>query len=246
MLNTPFVLGQSTSSPQAMFDEANTHFENRDFDEAMKSYRTIIDSNHVSGALFLNMGITAIQMDSMGLGKYYFLKAQSFETTRQQAQNGLEYVNDQFSRQSAILPKLPWDRAIEWINKVPGSSGLFLIGFCITMGALLLLYASWLGKLNVNDFFAYIIGLLILGTAVVGLAFYADYVDQRYDEAVLITTSSRVLETPETNATLVSIGYEGYDLTVDHWKSEEKENWLYVRLGNGQYGWILQEGVKIL
>ena len=237
---------QAQQSTQATFDEANTLFENGELGEAMSLYKSIATSGEVSGALFLNMGITAVQLDSMGLAKYYFLKARDFETTQQQAETAIDYVNSQFSRQSAKLPKLPWDRAVQWINDVLTASGLFIIGFFVTLSGLILLYLGWMNKLPLEKTSTAILVLVIAGSTLAGLAFYADYVNQRYDEAVLVSNSQRVLQSPNTEATLESIAYEGYYLTVDHWESEKHPDWLYVRLGNGQYGWIKNEGLKIL
>lgn len=214
--------------------------------QAMESYRSIAASGSVSGALYLNMGIAAMQLDSLGLSKYYFLKAAQFSTTQQQADEALEYVNSQFSRQSAILPKLPWDRAIDWINHKLTALGLFLIGFLFTLAGLVLLYLGWLGKIPLSKTFSTQLTLIIIGTSLSLLAFYADYVNQRYDEAVLVSSSQRVLESPNEDSPLVSIAYEGYDLTVDHWESDAVDEWVYVRLGNGQYGWTKPGGIKTL
>lgn len=236
----------SLFAQQGTFDEANTLFENGELNEAMALYRSIENEGQVSGALFLNMGITAVQLDSLGLAKYYFLKAHDFETTTQQANEALTFVSSQFSRQSAILPKLPWDRAVDWINDEVTAFGLFLIGFLITIAGLTLLYLGWLEKISLRKTFPYLITLIITGSVVSGFAFYADYVNQRYDEAILISNSQRVLQQPESESTLVSIAYEGYDLTIDQWESTKHDNWLYVRLGNGQFGWVRNEGIKIL
>lgn len=233
-------------SAQASFDQANTFFENGEPSRALSIYRSIATSGRVSGPLYLNMGITAVQLDSMGLAKYYFLKAREFESTRAQANIALKYVNSQFSRRSAVLPKLPWDRAVQWLNEGPDADGVFVTGFIITLFGLILLYLGWFNKLNLEKVFSYIITLILLGSTITGLAFYADYVEQRYDEAVLISNSQRVLQSPETESTLVSIAYEGYDLTVDQWKSKEKPGWYYIRLGNGQYGWIQQDEIMVL
>jgi hypothetical protein len=239
-------LAHAQQSAQATFDEANTLFENGELTEAMNLYKSIAASSKISGALFLNMGITAVQIDSLGLAKFYFLKAQDFETIEAQTNTALEYVNGQFSRQSATLPKLPWDRAVQWINDVITASGLFLFGFLITVAGLALLFLSWFGKLPLQKVYSPMLSLILVGLVMASLAFYADYVNQRYDGAVLITDSQRVLQSPNTEATLESIAYEGYDLTIDHWKSEEQPGWLYIRLGNGQFGWMKNEGVKVL
>lgn len=233
-------------SPQAAFDQANTLFSEGKLTEAMAGYRTIEASGAASGALYLNMGITAVQLDSMGLAKYYFLKASEFNSTKEQSAIALEYVKSQFSRQSATLPKLPWDRAVEWLNEVPGAHGVFILGISFILCGLILLYLGWFKKLDKAALSSYITTLIISGAIVAALAFYADYVNQRYDAAVLISTSQQVLESPNPESTLISIAYEGYDLTIDHWKSAEHPDWLYVRLGNGQFGWTQTNGIKIL
>lgn len=233
-------------SPQAAFDEANTIFENGNVSKALQHYQDIEKSGNVSGALYLNMGIAAVQIDSMGLAKYYFKKAANFDNTAEQANAGLEYVNKQFSRQSAVLPKLPWDRAVEFLIVGPTAPGVFIIGFLITISGLILLYLCWFNKITLGRYFSSILTLILIGSSLTGLSFYVDYVDQRYDEGVLITSSQRVTQNPNSDSPLVSIAYEGYDLTVDQWKSAEQKNWLYIRLGNGQYGWIPDRGVKVL
>ncbi|WP_103666034.1 hypothetical protein [Gracilimonas amylolytica] len=240
------ILSQNVWAQQGSFDQANTLLENGSPMEAMSAYRNVESSGSVSGALYLNMGITAMQLDSLGLSKFYFLKAKEYSTTQQQATEALEYVNSQFSRQSAILPKLPWDRAIDWINNQLSAFGLFLIGFLLTLSGLSLLYLGWLDKVPLSKTFSTQLTLIIIGSSLALLAFYADYVNQRYDEAVLISSSQRVLESPDENSALVSIAYEGYDLTVDQWESEQAEEWVYVRLGNGQYGWTKPAGIKTL
>lgn len=236
----------SQTSPQALFDEANTALEEGKLMPALQQYRAIAASGEVSGALYLNMGIVSVQLDSMGLAKFYFLKASEFSTTQEEASKALDYVNEQFSRQSAKLPKLPWETAIQWINETPGASGIFISGFLLIIGALVMLYLHWFQLLSLNKTPVIVVSLLIAGSCLAGLSFYADYVEYRYDEAVLVHSSSRVLQSPNPESTLVSIAYEGYDLTVDHWKSDEVEGWLYIRLGNGQFGWIPDEGIRIL
>lgn len=233
-------------SPQATFDEAGELLDEGEIREAFSRYKSIEKNGWASGPLFLNLGITAMQLDSMGLAKYYFLKAERFEDTNEEAGVALEYVNRQFSRKSAMLPKLPWDRAVEWMINGPGVMMIFVVGFCITMVGLMLLYLKWFGTFHHSKSSTVITTLLIAGTVVALSAFYADYVDRRYDEAIYINAQSKVYESPNEQATLVSMAYEGYRLTVDHYKSEEKDGWYYIRLGNGQYGWIASKGVKVL
>lgn len=235
----------SAQSNQAIFDEANTYFEEGELSRAMKLYRLLEKENQVSGALFLNMGIVAVQLDSMGLAKYYFLKSAEFEETEDRANTALQYVNNQFSRQSATLPKLPWDRAVEWMIEIPTAFGVFILGFTIICISLFFLYLKWFNLLALNGFRWYSISGLTAGGLLILLSFYVDYVDRRYDQGVIIESSKRVLQSPDEGGNLVSIAYEGYSVIIDGWKSAEYNEWIYIRLGNGQYGWTPKDGIKL-
>ena len=237
---------QAQQSPQLLFDEANTLLENNDFVDAMNIYRQIERGEQVSGALFLNMGIASTQLDSLGLAKYYFLRASKFESTHDSAMEALEYVESQFSRQSATLPKLPWDKAVDWLKDKPSSSGVFFAGFVCILIAIAFVLMHWFNIVSLKKPSTVISSFTITSILIVALAFYVDYVDQRYSEAVIITNEIQVKQKADENADLVSLGYEGYSITIDHIVSKEVPDWLYIRLGNGQFGWTRKSGVKIL
>ena len=236
----------SQESAQLVFDEANTLLKEGDYPEAMARYRTIHASNQISGALFLNMGIAATQLDSMGLAKYYFLKASEFPTTIEQATLGLEYVDSQFSRQSAQLPKLPWDRAIDSLKTGLGADKVFIIGFILIVLAMILVLLRWFGMANFKKFRTTLALVFSAGVLIVILAFYVDYVDNRYSEAVIVNIEKQVKSGPSESSDLVSLAYEGYTITIDNNASTAHDGWYYIRLGNGQFGWISRSGTRIL
>ncbi len=237
---------RAQESAQLVFDEANTFLQEGDYQEAMNRYRKIHASNQVSGALFLNMGIAASQLDSMGLAKYYFLKAAEFPTTTEQATIGIEYVNSQFSRQSAQLPKLPWDRAIDSLKAGLGSDGVFIIGFVFVVFAMVLVLLKWFGMANFKKFRTVLALVFSAGVLVIVLAFYVDYVDNRYSEAVIVSIEKQVKSAASETSNLVSLAYEGYTVTIDNNASMNHDGWYYIRLGNGQFGWISRSGTRIL
>jgi len=234
------------SSPQLKFDEANDLLENGEYRKALKEYRKIEKMESISGPLYLNMGIAAVQIDSLGLAKFYFLNAEKFKSTRESASQALNFVNSQFSRQSAKLPKLPWDRAVDQLKITPGTYGIFLIGYFLLCLGLLLVISRWFNLIKIPKEKNVIISLFVISALVITLAYYVDYIEQRYDDAVLIVEKSTVSTKPEESTELISMAYEGYDLIVDWKKSANVENWYYIRLGNGQFGWIKARGIKIL
>lgn len=239
------VEGQTGADAQIQFDEAGNLLTEGKLEEAVTIYRQMEANNFASGPLFLNMGIIAVQQDSLGLAKYYFLKASKYDATAKDALEGIDYAESRFSRQSAILPKLPWERAFEWMNKNIGVSVFFIVGSLILNTAVVFIIIFWLQAekrvLLKSSFY-----MIPLGVTMIILAFYLDYQDSRYAEAIMIDEQTNVVASPDNTGDLISLAYEGYSFTVDQTRSNEIEGWSYVRMSNGLYGWIESHNIKII
>jgi tetratricopeptide (TPR) repeat protein len=246
-----FVLAGVTISygqqnPQALFDRANQQLESLHYKKAIALYKDLIAQNTVSGALYLNLGISYQRVDSLGKAKYYFLKAAEFDATEDEANQALEHVETQFSRRSAVLPKLPWDIATHWLQNNVGSSTLLALGIILLNIGILFYIAHWFTDWHPRLF--NIGGYVIVGLSIllVATGFYTEYVSERYSTAVMVVEKVPVYEKPQSNASLVSQAFEGYTFTVDHYKSNSESGWKYVRMSNGLYGWVPGDKIMIL
>lgn len=237
---------QVQNNVQVLFDQGNSELENGNFSEALHHYRQINTGKFQAGALYLNMGIAYVNIDSLGLAKYYFMKAGQFDSYSEQADEAISYVNKQFSRQSAVLPKLPWQQVFDWLNKNIGPSVVLFIGLTLLNIGILVFIFRWF--VNFFPLFLKKAGrtTAIVGLLVIGLSFYLSYLDKRYVPGVMVHEETTVREEPNPESAAVSQAYEGYDFTVDKKKSEAEEKWVYVRMSNGQYGWIANDEIRIL
>ena len=233
-------------NPQLVFDQANEQFKKGNILQALKGYHSLEEHNHVSGALFLNMALNYIRLDSMGKAKYYFLRASRFEETKLEALKGLQFVENQFSHQSVVLPALPWQQALNWLEKVPGATTLMGIALILLNLGIFTFIATWFMRQSSRLLRRVAITISALGLVVILLSFYVDYRAQRYSKAVMVTTETKVRTQPEEEASIVNKAYEGYTFTVDHHKTKNHEQWTYVRMSNGLYGWIRSEEIMVL
>lgn len=235
-----------SQNPQRYFDQANQQLEQGNIRQALATYHQLERQNQVSGALFFNMGLSYTQLDSMGKAKYYFLRSKQFDEIQDRAEAGLEYVESRFSHQSAVLPELPWNTALRWLQTDLGTVPLLGIGLIVfNIG---LLGFAWLWWTNHRATWAFrsTVGTAAVGLLVVMLSFYTHYHRQRYSKAVMITREASVRKQPAPDAVLVNEAYEGYTFVVDHSKSRDKPNWSYIRMSNGLYGWIPTKEIMIL
>ena len=244
LMHAYLAFGQENA--QLIFDRGNDALVAGNFQQAISAYKNLENSNTISGALFLNMGISYVQMDSLGKAKYYFIKASRFEETEVQANEGLAYVEQRFSRQSAVLPKLPWDKAVDWLKLNIGAATLLGIGIILLNIGILTFVSTWFRIPYQKPVKQGAIGASIAGLLIIFLSFYVQYVSERYSAAVMVHRQTNVVEQPAEDATVVSQAYEGYSFTVDNYRSKEQEGWSYVRMSNGLYGWIPNKEIKVL
>jgi len=245
-----FLLGtigiSHAQTPQAQFDNANEALQSGNYSEALSGYKTLESQNDISGALFLNMGIAYHRIDSLGKSKYYLLKASRFEETNERASQALKFVESQFSRQSAVLPKFPWDVATDWLRQNIGAHNILLAGILLLNIGMLVFVSRWFFDWYPNYLRISGLSILTLSLLLITCSFYTDYVDNRYSKAVMVTEKVPVLEQPKNKSTLVSQAFEGYTFTIDHYRSKSHPGWAYVRMSNGQYGWIPNSEILIL
>lgn len=238
--------GFAQQSAQAVFDEANKQLQSGKYQQALDLYHNLESGQNVSGALFLNMGISYQRIDSLGKAKYYLLKATTFEETEKRAREALEFVNSQFSRQSAVLPKLPWDIATTWLQKNIGAQNLLLTGIILLNLGVLIFIGHWFLSFYPKILRIASYSVISLSILIISASFYTQYITERYSTAVMVTEQVSVVEQPTNEAATVSRAYEGYTFTVDHYQSQDQPEWAYVRMSNGLYGWIPNSEILIL
>lgn len=234
----------TATAQQVQFDEANSLLQDGRFEEAASIYRSIAESGYTSGPLWLNLGIAYSRLDSLGLAKYYFMRAEEFEETEERASEALQVVNDRFPRQSAVLPPLPWNRLIRSLSDTMGVTAMAFLGLILLYGAAALMIGSWF-RVDFKKPLARS-AYLVFGLSLICffLSLVIRYQDLHYNTGVMIQNEATVHAEPSEEATVVSTAYEGYTMKVDLEESRSSDEWSYVRLENGMYGWIRSEAVR--
>ena len=245
----------SVFQAQSSFEEATFDLEQAKYKIALQKFKLIEQSGFYSGELFLNMAIAAVELDSLGLAKFYLQKAVEEPITETAAVEALMYLESQFSRQAATLPPLPWDTALDYIEHNWGSLWLFWVAFFFLSLSVILQLLNWFGnasKRSKKSSTKRRIPLIIKGSwsslfffvISLSLAIGIDYRTEKYSQAVIIAQEVNVRNSPSTSGELLVIGYEGYDCRVD-FSVDSIKGWRFIRLSNGQTGWVLDQTLRI-
>jgi tetratricopeptide (TPR) repeat protein len=228
---------------QPLFDEANSHLSEGRYQQAVELYQSIAEDGYESGALWQNLGVAYTRLDSLGKAKYYFLRAEKYNETRQQAESALQYVNNQFPRQSAVLPALPWVRFINFLSNNIGLKVIALTAMFLLYAGIAFKIGAWF-RVDLKKTFNYI-GYSSMGLSAILFAcsIIIQYQQNRYSTGVMIDNEAPVYQQPEENSSVISTAYEGYRMQVNEVESDQQPSWKYVRLENGMYGWIQNDHI---
>jgi tetratricopeptide (TPR) repeat protein len=233
-------------NPQLAFNEANEQYKQGHIHKALSAYHQLEQQNQISGALFVNMGMSYIRLDSLGKAEYYFLKARQFDETKKTADKGINYVQKNLSHQSAVLPTLPWQRAFTWMKNNIGVVGLLALGLILINLSVALYILPWFVRRFRRIFVNVAIVAVFIGILAIFSSFYINYRTHRYHKAVMIVQKADVIQKPQSNSTVVNTAYNGYIFTVDRKKSGKHSGWNYIQMSNGQHGWIQSDKIMIL
>ena len=235
-----------TVSIQEQFNNFNELLEGNSFSDAINGYESIIASGFESGPLYLNMGIAATRMDSLGLAKFYYLKAQDFEDVRLAANDALEFVDYDLGRRGARLRELAWTRITQYLFFEMNHFRYVVLGLIfINLGVIFFVIhwlRNYLKKLN-----RYIgIGLFVAGFVVMSAGILIYSYSSGYSEGVQIGREVQVRNMPSNDAEIIQTGYEGFRYIIDMKTSGNSDGWYYVRMSNGSRGWVETNNLKLL
>ena len=238
--------GLLMASPQQEFNRAAYLISEENYEEAFEVYRGIEESEYLSGALFLNMGITLIHADSLGLAKYYFMRAGEFNETRSRALEGLDYVNTEIERRHGSIPILfsSWWR--DWIQFEIGIWNLLIGAIIVFNLAALIIAVGWF-KPTIS-FWMKITGipLMVISLLAMAMAIWLDWHSGDYVRGVIIQQEVTLMAEPTETAEEVENAYEGFTVTHNRPKSMNHQGWAHITLSNGVSGWVPSSGLRTL
>lgn len=231
-------------SPQDQFNEGTRQLSEGQFNEALIVFREIEKQNRVSGALFLNMGIAATRIDSLGLAKFYFTKAQQFEEVQLAAMEGLQYIEWELGRRGARLPQLAWTRITTTLLFQLNHGQLVMLGLLLMNIGVIFIAIHWLRAYlsKTNRFIG--IALTCLGIFIIFSGFIMQISARNYNQAIQLSRETQVRMQPDVDSEIIQTGYEGFLYIVDEKRSLNTPEWLYVRMSNGARGWVESNHLK--
>jgi len=221
------------------FNRANVYYEQGNFDEAIKQYKSILEEGLESSNLYYNLGNCYFKKGKLGEAIFYYEKARRLMPQDRDLESNYEYARSLIkggavSNQESLPVRL-WNNLFEKLT----IDGLTL--------ALSIFFISILISIVASLFFAPLKKQTLILTAFLGLCFVVGFVGLKgkisrlNKEAIVVVEQADAKFEPMEKATTYFTLYEGIKVEV----IESRDNWYKVKREDNKSGWIEKSALSI-
>ena len=239
------IVNLSFSQEKDIFVTANERYNAGDFTLAIEKYREILISGNHSSDLYFNLGNAYYKVDSLASAIYYYEKGLKFYPNNPDLIQNLQYLNN------LIINNIEPINVDVLSNKANYISNYFSLYYwsilCVILAIVssflfLLYYFSRSSKIKRTTFTLFVLSYIIT-CSILFISFqnYNSQTDFQY--AIVFDQSIDVNLEPNSNSEVLFKIYEGTKLEI----IEDFDNdWLKIKLLDGQIGWIIKNKLKII
>jgi tetratricopeptide (TPR) repeat protein len=237
---TVTIFGQNN----ALFDQGKEQYKAENYQEAITSWKKIIDSGQHSAATYFNLGNAFYKQNRIGPSIYYYEKALQLSPSDTEIRTNLAFAEN--ARIDVIKP-LPKTVFSKWYSSVTSAFtfeewALFAVIFSfLFVLTFLLYYFSTSERLKRSFFIGSLISVLFFLGALI-LAYFT-YGDEKSDvSAIIFTETVEIKSEPKINSDTAFKLHEGTKVQI----VATDGDWLKIMLADGTDGWIPASDLKKL
>jgi tetratricopeptide (TPR) repeat protein len=223
-----------------LFKQGNDLYSKGNYSAALGHYRKIEDEGYRSAELYFNIGNCYFKLDSLAQSIVYYERAKLLNPTDEDILFNLDAANQKTVDR---IDKMPVLFIIDWWQKLGASFSLqgwsFLVIICI-WGALTSFAFYMLSRYRMKKiiFFTTASILLIVGLFMYVIANSQNAHLNKEKEGIILTPSITIKSAPASGKDLFVL-HEGTKVRIlDH-----TDGWVKIRLGNGNVGWLPENGI---
>ena len=231
-------------NPENIFSEANELYNKGSYIEAINNYKEIIKNDFHSAELYYNLGNAYYRLDSIASSVYYYEKALQLNPNDREIIDNLALVNKTLVDEIDPITTPLIESILKSLSNIFyfETWGYISIFFSFLIVALFLSYyfASSTRIKRLTFVLLCISSIFMLASLINGNKGYDNYLNNEY--AIIYSYETDLKTEPNFRSETLFMLHEGTKVQV----IENYNNWIKIRLVNGQVGYIQLIDVKIL
>ncbi len=218
-----------------IFKKANKEYHNRDYQQAISDYLSIVNQNYTSPELYFNLGNCYYRTDSDGKAILFYEKAKRLSPSDKDIALNIQLANlkvtDKIESMNDFI-LVQW-----WHNLIRSSTAnewaiWAIITLWLTLSTVLLFFFSPSIILRKAGFFSAIIFLVILAFLFVATISRSHFDDQKY--AIILSSSVHVMSEPDEQSKELFVLHEGVKVKI----LNSSYNYMNIELPDDKQGWV--------
>ena len=222
---------------QDILEKGNEQYLNGEYEQAVETYVSVLDSGYASAELYYNLGNAFYKSHNITMALVNYERAHILKPKDKDIMHNLEVAREFVVDRIEVLPEFFLRRAFVGFVKTFDADIWAIMGLATFIMALTLLLVYFFSKrigLRRLTFWAAFI-FLFLSVSTILFAVQQNRLINHHNKALIITPSVPIKSSPdETSGTDLFLLHEGTSVTVE----DELGDWREVVLSDGNRGWL--------
>lgn len=239
-----FFFGNLVAQNQTVFEQANTLYNEGEFEQAILKYQSILETKQHSAALYYNLANAHYKLNNIAPSIFYYEKALQLKPNDKEIVSNLAFAKKMTVDAIETVPKLGLSRFFNKLTNVFSfdSWAKLTIVLMVVFVALFLIYYITDNTVRKRLTFTTSFTFLFLSLFSLGLAFQKQALDKKDNPAIIFAQKTEVKTEPNMSGSEAFVLHEGTKVQV----LDTINNWKKIKLEDGKTGWIIASDLKLL
>lgn len=227
-----------------LMETGNEFYQNKQYNEAIESYETILKQGYLSTDLYYNIGNAYFKIGEIGKAILYYERALKVSPNNEDAAYNLKIVNARTVDKIQEISPLFF---VKWWNVLLTSftsTGWQIIIFIFYILLLTCIGLYFLIKNIQVQKFAFIFGTLNIAALIISMILFFSSLarESTSDYGILLKSVTTTKIAPDAQSSDAFVIHEGIKFLIE----DKVNNWVKIRLRDGKVGWLLENSFDLI
>ena len=243
-LVTPRVCGQEPYEPLDEFSKANSLYTEKNFEEAILIYESIIEIGFHSAELYYNLGNAYYRVNILPSAILNYERAALLSPSDEDVRANLALartrVRDRIEELPGFFLNHWWQQARVLLNAVHWAF-LSVATFLLTLALLTIFLISSSFRIK-KLFFWLAVSVFLVSVSSFSLGLDQRNYSKNHNTAIIFSPVVSVKSSPDANSADLFVTHAGTKVRVE----ERIGEWCSVRLSDGKKGWLHKDAIEMI
>lgn len=226
------------------FEQANDLYNKGDFENAITTYKAILDTGEHSAALYFNLANAHYKLNHIAPSIYYYEKALKLAPNDKEIHNNIAFARNMTIDAIDKIPEVGFAKLSKTVTNWLTFDNWAKLSVALMVLFVVFYLVYYFNNGTTQKRFAFIsaMAFLILSGCTIALAYNNYNLVQKDQPAIVFAKETLVKSEPNMRSSESFKLHEGTKVQI----LDTVDNWKKIKLADGKTGWIPNQDIKAL